>query len=200
MQRILSILVTITWGLWFGGIIMLLLAVSSLFQTFAPAGDAAPGVTMRANSEVPALSTGRATAGTGAAGIFHRFEKYQLILAASALLTTFAWRFAGRAGMKTALFFTFGLATVAAVISTTQITPRIEAMRQQNTTTSPQFRKLHGISMMIYSAEAAILLIAGVILPGATRGDVRKTTAADDDLDNAIPSSLPSSRTTPRSI
>ena len=52
-------MIVLTWGLWFGGVAMLFLSVSSLFKTME-----------------------RSAAGLAATAIFHRFEWFQLALAA----------------------------------------------------------------------------------------------------------------------
>jgi len=71
MRQFLSILVSVTISLWLGGLVMIFITVPTLFQTFAAA---------------------RPVAGNAAAGIFHAFERYQLVLAAVGLIATFAWR------------------------------------------------------------------------------------------------------------
>lgn len=151
MSRALSILVSLVWALWFGGMVMLLASVLRLFDAFE--GD-------------------RETAGRGASALFRLFESYQLVLAAVALLATFGWRLAGGSvRLKTALFALFALATVGAAASTTLITPNIEALRQRGLTATPEFKRLHGISSGVYMAGAAALLLAGVVLPAAIRSD-----------------------------
>jgi hypothetical protein len=156
MQRVVSCLVAIVWGLWLGGLGAIFLAVVSLFKTFED----------------------RRVAGTAASGVFHLFERYQLILAAAGLVLILAWRVLGGAPrLKTALFTLFALSTLLAVSSTLYITPRIEAMRQEGTTTGREFQKLHGMSSMLYTGEAALLLLGGFLLPSAIVRDVRGTSA-----------------------
>ena len=155
MRRFLAILVCITWGLWFGGLVMLFIAVPTLFHTFANA---------------------RPVAGNAAAGIFHAFERYQLILAAVSLLATFSWRLvsAKRAQMrKTITFALLSLATVAASSSTLFITPKIDAMRIQGETYGPAFGRLHVISMSLYFVESVLLLVAGLLLPSIISRDAK---------------------------
>ena len=147
MRRTLSTIITLIWGLWFGGVIALFLSVTSLFNAFADRHD---------------------LAGRGAAHIFRAFNRYQLALAAAALLATFAWRILGPPRFKTTLFTLFALATVAACLITMYLSPRIELLSSQGLTQSSQFAKLHGYSMVAYCAEAVILLIAGVLLPAIT--------------------------------
>jgi hypothetical protein len=157
MQRLLSCLVAIVWGLWLGGLGALFLAVGALFKTFED----------------------RRLAGTAASGVFRLFERYQLILAAAGLVLIVVWRVLGGAPrLKTGLFALFALATVLAVSSTLYITPRIEAMRQEGTTTGRQFQQLHGVSSILYTSEAALLLIGGFLLPSAIVRDDKRATVA----------------------
>jgi hypothetical protein len=153
MRRFLSILVSLTTSLWLGGLVMLFIAVPTLFQTFAAA---------------------RPVAGNAAAGIFHAFERYQLILAAIGLIATFGWRVTARkrtAMLKTVCFTLLSLATVAAAGSTLFVTPKIDAMRLRGETYGPAFGRLHGISMSLYVAESVLLLIAGLLLPSIIARD-----------------------------
>jgi hypothetical protein len=48
----------------------------------------------------------------------------------------------------------------------------MEQLRQQGQADSPQFRKLHGISMIVYTGETFILLVAGFILPWSMREEI----------------------------
>jgi hypothetical protein len=153
MRRFLSIIVSITISLWLGGLVMIFIAVPTLFHTFAAA---------------------RPVAGNAAAGIFHAFERYQLVLAAVALAATFGWRVTS--GKRTTMLKTVGfallsLATVAAASSTIFITPKIDAMRLRGETYGPDFGRLHGISMSLYFTEAVLLLIAAILLPSIIARD-----------------------------
>ena len=144
MRRVLSTLVLLIWGLWFGGLIVLFISVLTLFNTFPDRHD---------------------LAGQGAAHIFHVFNAYQLALAAGALVLTFVWRVVGPPEWKTTLFVFFAIATVGACIIATYLTPHIELLQHQGLTTSTQFKNLHGISMGVYVGEVLALLVAGIILP-----------------------------------
>lgn len=149
MQRVLPVLVTLAWALWFGGIVMVFVTVMSLSATFAAR---------------------REDFGAAAAGVFGRFEVFQLALAAAALLATLAWRMlSARSRLKTALLACFAAATVLAVVGTTTVTPRIEAMRARGEIDAQRqrFGMLHGISSSIYLGEAVVLLVAGLLLPAA---------------------------------
>lgn len=167
MRRLLSITVSITLALWLGGLITLFLAVTSLFHTFAD----------------------RSRAGMAAAGIFHTFERYQLILAAVALVATFGWRLLpvrrpAAPQLKTGLFALLALAAMAAVYSTMLVTPGIEALRERGITGGAEFARLHGTSMLLYVGEAVLLLVAGLLVPTAIARDAAnpppETTPAAD--------------------
>src|SRR3954470_13149332 len=151
IQRFLSVLVTLAWGLWFGGLVTLFMAVTSLFQTFG---------------------TQRSIAGMGAASIFRRFELFQLALAAAALLATLAWRMiSGQSKLKVAILALMSVATVLAMVETAYVARKIEEMRGQGDTQSTQFKRLHGASMALYMGETVLLLVAGLMLPSAIGRD-----------------------------
>src|SRR5437016_6134422 len=134
MRYGLSLLTSIAWALWFGGTIALFLFVGYLF------------------------STERATAIVAAPRMFLVFERYQLILAAAALMTSAAWRLLVPCGAVTALFTAFALSAVAVVFSATLIRPPMERLREAGESTGPQFARLHKTSVRVYSAEAVMLL------------------------------------------
>lgn len=150
MSRAFATVVSFAWALWFGGMVMLLAAVLRLFAVF---------------------EQDRETFGRAAGAMFRLFEAYQLVLAAVALVATVAWRAFGAGRLKTALFVLFALATLAAAGATTLVTPKVEAMRQQGLTGTPEFKRMHGLSSAVYMAGAAALLLAGFVLPAAIRDD-----------------------------
>ena len=162
MTRLLAALVTLAWGLWFGGIVMLFVTLGTVFTT--------DGV-------------GRETAGEVAAGLFARFERMQLILAAVCLLGTFGWWLAARSRPKVVLFVLFGLGTVAAVVETTSVTPRVNALRLAGQRGTPEFDRLHEVSSTVYMSGAAALLIAGLVLPRAVRTDRDAEDAVEGQID-----------------
>jgi hypothetical protein len=143
MRRILSTLITVLWALWFGGVIMLFIAVTSIFATFHDRHD---------------------LAGHAAAHLFRVFNAYQLALAAAALVATFVWYLLGPPRLKMGLFTLFGLATFAACIITMYIAPRIELLQRQGESHSSEFARLHGASMVVYLVETVLLLVAGLFL------------------------------------
>ena len=150
MRYFLSILVTLAWALWFGGLILLFLVVTQLSHTF------------------PAPR--RAVFGEAGSATFMMFERYQLIVGAVALVTAFGLRLlSGPSAVRTTLFCLLALAAVGALLSPMVITPKIDALRKSGQTDTQEFKKLHGQSMMVYSGDALILLVAGTLLPAAMK-------------------------------
>jgi hypothetical protein len=149
-RRLLSTIVTLAWGLWFGGMVMLFATLATIFGT--------PGFDREAR-------------GAFAAGLFPVFERMQLVFAAVTLLGTAGWWFASRTKLKLVLFALFAVATIAAVAETSMVAPRIEALRVGRLRDTPEFDRMHQLSTGVYTAGAAVLLIAGLILPAAIRAD-----------------------------
>jgi hypothetical protein len=143
VRRALPTLLALVWSLWLGGLVVLFLSVHSLFITFA---------------------SDYTIAGEAASGIFTRFNRYQLVLAGLALVGSFLWRISSARSAVTGLFFCFGLASFAAIVAAHAAT-RLEGMRLAYQTHTPEFVRLHGLSMLLYLGEAVSLLIGGMLLP-----------------------------------
>jgi hypothetical protein len=166
MARLISTLVSLVLSLWLGGIVFLFIGVSTLFRAFPrPASDVAP-------QAAPAL--------------FHVWERYQLVLAAVALLSVFAWYVIVRTKPLIVLFLLLTLASATGIVSTILITPRIDQMREAGQSSTAEFRALHGRSMQCYIAQAALLLVSVVMTswmswaPGAQRAAPRTPDSAPD--------------------
>jgi hypothetical protein len=138
-------LVCIAWALWLGGLGALFLFVTDLFAKDRP------------------------TALKAAPQMFLVFERYQILLAAAALMGVVAWRILAGSIRVTVLFILLSAATVPTALGPMFITSRMEQLRQQGQSSSPEFRKLHGISMIVYTGQTLILLAAGLTLPWAMR-------------------------------
>lgn len=104
----------------------------------------------------------RALAVHAAPRLFHAFEIYQLILAAAAIVSTLLWR-------KPALLAAFVIVAAGAVISPVFITPQIDRLQRLNQTHTPEFVRLHGEAMIVYTADSVVLLITGLIMPRALK-------------------------------
>ena len=146
LRYFVSVLVALCWGLWFGGQILLFALVTTLLKTF---------------------NDRREIFGEAGSACFNMFNRYQLIVGAGALVTAFLLRVISPSGIRTALFSLFALTAVGVLVITMSITPRIDKMRIARTTDTPEFKKLHGQSMMVYGADTILLLLAGALLPSA---------------------------------
>ena len=143
MRSALHGLISLIWGLWFGGVVTLFVAVTAIFKAFPDEHE---------------------VAGEAARYVFHAFNIYQLSLAVVALLGTFAWSFLKSGPMKLGLFLLFSLVTSDACIIATYVAPKIELLQRSGLGQSHEFSTLHGISLALYLAEAVLLLIAGLFL------------------------------------
>ncbi|HEX8322471.1 MAG TPA: DUF4149 domain-containing protein, partial [Tepidisphaeraceae bacterium] len=136
MKRMLPYLVTLSLGLWLGGLAALILFVSTLFVK------------------------ARGVAGEAATVLFHTFEKYQLVLAAVALLSLVVWRWTGRSRTKTLTLAAVLMATLLAVVQIALITPRIERYRDVD---RPAFDRYHRLASANYTTTGAFVLAAFVL-------------------------------------
>ena len=144
MRTILHTLLTLVWGLWFGGVVALFVAIHGVFRAFP---------------------SDQSSAAETAIHVFRAFNRYQLGVAAAAIIVTFLWCLLQRGRMKMGLFLVYGLATVDACLITTYVAPAIEKMHVNGLTNTPEFVRMHGYSMLLYLAEAVLLLVAGFLLP-----------------------------------
>src|SRR5262245_50168848 len=104
MRYGLSLLTALAWALWLGGLMALFILVSDLFKVDRP------------------------TAVIAAPRMFLHFERFQLLFAAVALLTTVLWRFIEKREGLIVLFCWFTLAAVALVIAAGVVTPKLEQL------------------------------------------------------------------------
>jgi hypothetical protein len=146
MVRFCQFLALLAWSLWLGGLVLLFLIVQTLFA--AEPRDTFIEVAPR---------------------IFLAFERYQLLLAGLALLGTFAWRLASPTPALGALFSLLAAATVGALTSSLYITPHLEDLRLRAQLQTPQFARLHGLSMLVYSAQVLLLAAAGFVATSQLR-------------------------------
>jgi uncharacterized protein DUF4149 len=146
MSRLCQFLALTAWSLWLGGLVLLFVIVQTLFN--AEPHDIFIEVAPR---------------------IFLAFERYQLLLAGLALLGTFGWRLANPSIGISAVFTLFAAATIGALSSTMFITPHLEDLRLHDQLSSPQFARLHGLSMLVYSAQVLLLTVAGFVATGQMR-------------------------------
>jgi NADH:ubiquinone oxidoreductase subunit 6 (subunit J) len=157
MRIIFASITTLIWALWFGGIMALFLFVQSMFNV---------------RHDI---------AGEANIVLFEAFERYQMLLAAGGLIMTFLWYLSFRNRKPIIVFVLLAVAAIAGVVSTVYITPKIVQAQLDNTTKTPEFRKTHGQSMMLYTTQAGFLLVTGLVLcAGLAHRDKREQTATAD--------------------
>lgn len=138
MTRLLATIVTITWGLWFGGMIVLFLFVVRLFK--AGIGPEAAPV------------------------LFRTFEMYQLVVGAIALIASLGWYLSSRSRWKACLLGTLLISGVLTILLTTLITPRMEKLRLAGESKGDEFRMLHKRSEKLFVGSAVLLLVGGIAI------------------------------------
>jgi hypothetical protein len=143
-RNIAAVLVSVCWALWLGGLVALFLFVTRLF------------------------SFDRNLAIQTAPQLFAVFERYQIVLAALGLVSIMGLRVSGKSVQIAALFWLFAIATLPAALGPIFISRRMQALVADGQTGTPEFKKLHGESMLLYSGETLVLLAAGTVLPWAT--------------------------------
>lgn len=155
IQRFLAIVTLFAWALWFGALVTLFLFVTTLFHN------------------------DREIAVQAAPQLFVAFQKYHLIVATIALVALVAWRIVSRSKMVLAIFILLGLAACCGVAVAVWIIGPMEALREPGFSGSAEFKRLHGLSMMLYSAQALLLLVSGIVLPFAIASDGKKAGRTD---------------------
>ena len=147
MSRLAALITWVCTALWFGAMMFLLAGVTRLFAEFP-----------KQTSDVAVQA---------APCLFATFEKYQLVLALIALVAAFGWYLATRARLVMILFILLALAAAGGAISTNFISAKMHALREAGRSGSPEFMRLHGRSMIVYTCQAALLLVAVIMLPFA---------------------------------
>ena len=142
MKRILRTLLTLLWGLWFGGLVMLFLAVQSLFKTFEARRD---------------------VAGWAASDIFKAFNHLH------SRSRAFHWYSALLFGRKRVKSEPSGVSPFLRWQQWPSPAPRPSfapgrAMRLAGQTDTPEFKRMHGLSMVTYLVETVMVLVAGVLI------------------------------------
>lgn len=145
MRRLLSAVLVLAWGLWFGAIVMVFVAVTSLFSTFADQ---------------------RQVAGAAAAGVFRRFESMEVVAALVALAAAWSLRASSRPRPPVAPLLFLLAATAAALYTGFVLTPQIDRLRgDPSQPSSDYFRSLHRLATQIYIVKTSLLLATGLLLP-----------------------------------
>jgi hypothetical protein len=139
MRTLLRTVATVSWGLWFGGMIALLIFVIRLF------------------------AASRDTGLVGAPVLFRSFAIYQLIVGAVALAAMVALTYQSRSKLLTVATTLIALSFIAA-IPIWSVTGRLDRMRQAGQSQSDEFKHLHHLSEVAYAGSAISLLLAGLLV------------------------------------
>ena len=150
MRYAASILLTLSSALWLGLLVALFLFAPAVFQAFGP---------------------DRTTAGKATSAMFVRFAQVQLLLAAAALIGAFLAYLHGRRNIHVALFTLLAIACVGAAGYKMYFIPRMEELRIAAQTATPEWRKLHGMSMML-STAIGLLVLAATCLTALVQRDL----------------------------
>jgi hypothetical protein len=153
MRYFACLLAVLATALWLGGLVALFLFAPAVFKAFGP--------------------DDRATAGKATSTMFVVFARYQLAVAGVALVGAFLGYLRRRSGLLVGLFVCFAIGTVGAVANNVLIVPRMEALRLAGESHSPEFRKLHGISMGVSLGITVAVFVAAILLPAACRAVLR---------------------------
>ena len=153
MRYLASILLTLSSALWLGLLVALFLFAPTIFQAFAP---------------------DRTLAGKATSAMFVKFSQVQLFLAAAALIGAFLGYLQSKRTIYVTLFALFALATVGAVANKLFLIPQMEDLRVTAQTTTPQWGKLHGFSMMLSTAIGLLVLAATILTSFAQTELLRK--------------------------
>lgn len=141
IRTILSVLTTLVWALWLGGLVALFLCVVTLFRA------------------------DRAIAVEAAPRMFRAFAQYQAILAAAGIAGAALWAIVAKNRLTITLLVLTTLAGIGAAMMFAWITPTMQAMQRG----TPEFGRLHGIANGIYLAGTVLLMGAGLVLPAAIK-------------------------------
>jgi hypothetical protein len=137
MQKVLKVLLAVSWALWMGGMISLLIFVIRLFK---------------ASHEIGAAS---------APVLFHAFADYQIIVGiiacASGTLMTLRTRRTAHALMTLVMLGAF-----ASALLIRGWTFEMESLRAAGRSGGPEFKAMHGRSSIAYTTSAGLLLTSGV--------------------------------------
>jgi hypothetical protein len=97
--------------------------------------------------------------------IFRAFEPYILVVGGVATVAGVGWMAFGRAKVLRVIAVLFVLSAIAANYAHFGVSRPMQALPPA----SPEWKALHGRSMMLYTAQSGLLGVAGLMLPAAMR-------------------------------
>ncbi len=146
MRTVLSYVISLCTALWLGGLVMLFIALMSVFKH------------------------NRGLGGQVGPILFSKFEPYQLALAVIAIACTIAWRMYACSRAKKMLLASLLGAAVIAVINYTYITPQIiDLWNTPREDSAERFAQLHQTSRHLYTGTTVLVLLAGGALVKSLR-------------------------------
>ena len=146
MLKLLRIILGLALSIWLGALVMTLLAVTTLFARFPRA-------------------TGSTVAVEGAPAVFAAFEESMRWVALAALLLSALYALASR--RKFAFIFpliTTAIATAMLFVSVVFITPKLNQLRVEDKSQSPEFRQGHSTSNVLYLIQLAGVAVSLTVL------------------------------------
>lgn len=137
LRAILSVFIGILLALWLGSLVHQLLSVMVVFNS---------GVLTRE------------LASPTAAKLFHVTERVVIGTGAVTIVLMIAWAFLARGALRKAATVLTLVALLTACASTLFVSSRIEALREAGQTQTPEFKRAHGISNVVYLGQIGALL------------------------------------------
>lgn len=150
MRNAVSFGLALCLSLWLGGLVALVIFVSSLF------------------------AFDRALAVGAAPRLFHVFERYQIGLAVATTVLIAGWQALRGSRLKVAAFVLTLIADVLAALQIAWVTPTINATRGVD---PPKFDRFHHLATQNYSAITLLILAAGVLFLLGLRRESRVSAA-----------------------
>lgn len=139
LRLILPVFIGLLLALWLGGLVHQLLSVMVIFNSgVLPREQAAPT----------------------AAKLFYVTERVVIGLGVASVLLMIAWRFLACDGLRKATLWLTLAALLIAAGSTVFISSRIDALREAGQTQTPEFKRTHGLSNVVYLAQTGTLVAA----------------------------------------
>lgn len=154
VQSIFRILLLISLAVWFGGLVQLVLDVTTLFWAFP---KDVSDVAVRAAPE-----------------LFRVSQWVQLIAGLIALVSVLVLRMFACSRGRRWLMRSVVVALVMWATSALWVTPKIETLRESGERGSPAFRYWHGVSNVVYLGQLGFVGVSLVLLPVALRDDACK--------------------------
>jgi len=146
MLHFLRIILGLALSVWLGALVMTLLAVTKLFARFPRA-------------------TGSTVAVEGAPAVFAAFEESMRWIALVALLLSALYALALRRRFAAVLpFITTAIATAMLFVSIIFITPKLNQLRIEGKSQSPEFRQGHNTSNVLYLIQLAGVAVSLTVL------------------------------------